>query len=199
MNILNSWTNEDDDINWIPYPYKYNSTVKQSEAQRSYRMKFSLANSILGLIRSVIKLSFVRYDKGRKSGYNTAIGLFLENAVRGDYPNLEVNFSVMQISKGTIPALSKWEFSVNGNNVSLTWVFEKNKKNAYGDDKVQVILFNLSKRSFTLLVDLAKRGDEIMDHSISSGEGGDYVAWAFITNRTNTNSSNSHYLGKFEV
>lgn len=112
MNTLNSWKNEEDDLNWIPYPYIYNSTTKQSDAQRSHRMKFSLANSILGLIREVIKVSFVKHDKGRKSGYNTAVGSFMANAVRGDYPNLEVNFSAIEISKGTLPGLSKWEFSL---------------------------------------------------------------------------------------
>ncbi len=119
MTTLNSWRNEDDEANWIPYTYQPNSkkSKKESEAQFSNRMKFSLANSILNLIRQVIKLSFIKYDRGRKSGYNFAVGLFLSNAVRGDHPNLEVNFSAMEVSKGSLPGLHKWEFSLHDNEI----------------------------------------------------------------------------------
>lgn len=74
-----------------------------------------------------------------------------------------------------------------------------NKTNAYGDDGIQLILLNLSTRSFTLVVDIAKRKDERIDHTIHPSQNGDYVAWAFVSNRNQTNSSNSHYLGRFEV
>lgn len=106
---LNSWKNEDDEINWIPYNYKPNSqkSIKESDAQFSNRAKFSLANSILNMIRPIIKTSFVKYNKGRKSGYNMAVGLVLSNAVRGDYPNLEVNFSAMEVSKESLSGLYK--------------------------------------------------------------------------------------------
>lgn len=199
MNPLNSWRNEDNDINWIPYPYTHNSTTKQSDAQRSYRMKFSLANSILSLIREVIKVSFVKHDKGRRSGYNTAVGSFMAKAVRGDYPNLEVNFSAMEVSRGTLPGLSKWEFSLTNEKISLSWIFETNKTNAYGDDSVQLILFNLLTRSFTLVVDIAKRSDERIDYFVHPSQKGDYVAWVFVSNRNQTNSSNSHFLGRFDT
>lgn len=136
MNTLNSWKSEDDQANWMPYNYKPRSekSIKESELQYSNRVKFSLANSILNNIRSAIKTSFVKYNKGRKSGYNTAIGLFLANAVRGNYPNLEVNFSAIEVSKGTLPGLDKWEFLVNANEVMLTWNNKSTKPNANKDD-----------------------------------------------------------------
>lgn len=201
MNSLNSWKNEDDEINWIPYNYKANfkKSVKESAVQFSNRTKFSLANSILNLIRPLIKTSFVKYNKGRKSGYNTAVGLFLSNAVRGDYPNLEVNFSAMEVSKGSLPGLNKWKFHVNHNEVSLIWKNEINKTNAYRDDSVQLLLFNISKKSFILVIDVAKRANEKINHTIPESEKGDYVAWTFVENRNNTNSSNSHFLGRFEM
>lgn len=201
MNTLNSWRNEDDEVNWIPYSYQPNSgkSTNQSEAQRSFRSKFGLANSILHLIRPVIKTSFVKYNKGRRSGYNTAVGLFLSNAVRGIYPNIEVNFSAMEVSKGSLPGLDQWEFSINDQEISLTWNKGINKTHAYGDDSVLLLLFNISKKSFTIVNDLAKRADEIINYTIPPSENGDYVAWAYVANRNETNSSNSHFLGRFRM
>ena len=105
----------------------------------------------------------------------------------------------MEVSKGSLPGLYKWKFSVNDNEVSLTWENELNKPNAYGDDSVQLLLFNISKNSFLLVVDVAKRANEKINHTIPESKKGDYVAWAFVENRNNTNSSNSHFLGRFEV
>lgn len=201
MNSLNSWKTEDDEANWIPYSYKPKSkkSIKESELQYSNRVKFSLANSILNHIRSAIKITFIKYNKGRKSGYNTAVGLFLANAVRGDYPNLEVNFSAIEVSKGILPGLDKWEFFVNANKVLLTWNYKSNKPKAYEDDSVQLLFFNISKASFIPLVDSAKRVDKKISYTISKTQEGEYVAWAFVTNRDNTNSSNTHFLGKFKI
>jgi hypothetical protein len=164
-------------------------------------MKFSLANSILNHLRTTIKISFVKYNKGRKSGYNTAVGLFLINAIRGDYPNFEVNFSAVEISKGTLPGLDKWEFSVNDNELLLKWNNEHNKPNAYADDGVYLVIFNLPRRSF-IIIDTAKRADKSIKSIsciIPTSQKDDNVAWAFVVNRDNSNSSNSHFLGKFEI
>lgn len=202
MNTLHSWRNEIDEANWIPYKYEPKSvkSIKESAAQFSNRMKFSLANSIFNSIRPLIKLSFIKYDKGRKSGYNTAIGLFLTNAVRGEHPDFEVNFSKMEVSKGALPGLHKWEFSVINNNLSLIWKKNgSNRKNGDDDDTVQLLLFNISKKSFFPAIDWIKRADKKIDFAIPISEKGDYVAWAFLTDRSNSISSNSHFLGKFGI
>ncbi len=201
MNNLNSWRNEDDETNWIPYNYKPGSkrSAKESVAQFSNRMKFSLANSILHPIKDFLKVSFIKYNKGRRSGYNTAIGLFLTNAVRGEHPNFEVNFSAIEVSKGTLPGLHKWEFHVNDQEISLTWINETKKTNAYSDDDVHLFLFNISKKSFILAIKSVKRANEKINYVISPSKKENYVAWAFVTNRDDTNSSNSHFLGRFKM
>lgn len=201
MNILNSWKSEDDEADWMPYNYKPRSgkSIKESELQYSNRVKFSLANAILNNIRSLAKISFVKYNKGRKSGYNTAVGLFLTNAIRGDYPNLEVNFSAIELSKGTLPGLDKWEFSFNNNTALLTWNSESETRKAHKDDSVYLIILNLSEEPIIQVIDGALRGDEKIDFTKFNTKKADYVAWACVTNRDNTNSSNTHFLGYFKT
>lgn len=203
MTELNSWKDEDDSINWKPYEYRAlnyrnkRKSRKESDAQRSFRMKFGLANSILTQIRKVLKLSFVKYDKGRKSGYNVAVGLFMSNAVRGDYPNLEVNYSAIEVSKGTLPGLHQWEFSVEEDTVSLTWKNEDNKRHASTDDHVHFLLYGVRLKQFIAWEDSAHREDQSLNYTILKTIESEYVAWVFVINRDKNNSSNSHYLGSF--
>src|SRR6476661_8098988 len=74
-----------------------------TQAQLEHQAKFRLANQFVSSILGVVQLGFKNYEQ-KKSSYNAAVAHIMKNAIKGVYPNFEIDYEQVLISRGDLPA-----------------------------------------------------------------------------------------------
>lgn len=124
--------------------------VKQPNTQKqmAQRMRFALVQELLQTISQHVRVGFGAYAQGR-SAYNAAMSANLKDAVTGDYPDLHIGFSKVQVSKGTLAVAENVTMQLT-NNESLTIAWQSSSETKRGNpaDKVMVLLLATTPFSF---------------------------------------------------
>lgn len=125
------------------------SSKAASEDQLAQRMKFGMTTSFLKSIKDILMLGFSDSKQRNKTGYNVAFQQFINNAFQGAYPNFTVDYSVVKIASGGLAALVGLQTVESFPKVlSLTWDPIGNRFNAFDDDQVLVILYDVIENLF---------------------------------------------------
>lgn len=174
------------------------SSKAASEDQLAQRMKFGMTTSFLKSIKDILMLGFSDSKQRNKTGYNVAFQQFINNAFQGTYPNFTVDYSVVKIASGGLAALVGLQTVESFPKVlSLTWDPIGNRFNAFDDDQVLVILYDVTENLF-FAFEGATRLDAAMDITLpDSYTGKTIVGWTFNIHRDGVMTSSSQYLGEF--
>lgn len=164
------------------------------------RMKFARAVAFLSPIKDVVNLGYSDHKQTRASGYNLALKNVLEVGISGDYPDYDISYADVQISKGPMAALMGLNVDESvALALTLQWHSELNRFNAYEDDSIIVLLYNVDDKMFSIYEGV-ERGDE--EYTIDFPDvyvGKTIVGWAFVGHRDGIKTSNSQYLGEFVI
>ncbi|MGK9118021.1 DUF6266 family protein [Olivibacter jilunii] len=171
-----------------------------SEAQIAHRTKFAISSQYLRPLKDILNIGFSDQQQAKSSGYNMAVRAFFNNAIIGEYPDFEVDFSKMELSRGSINPLPGLGYvEANPGELSFTWQTDTNKYNAFADDAVLLVIYNQSKRMY-MIYDEASRADGTFSVAISINYSGDVLhAWGFALHRNGKLASTSQYLGTLTV
>lgn len=124
--------------------------VRQPNTQKqlSQRMRFALVQELLQSISQHCRVGFGAYAQGR-SAYNAAMSANLKNAVTGDYPDLHIDFSKVQVSKGTLAMAANITMQRTYNDsITIAWQNTIEAKTGNHSDKVVVLLLTTTPFSF---------------------------------------------------
>lgn len=185
-----------DYVRSLPRP----SSKKASDLQLAQRVKFARTVAFLSPLRDLLNLGYSDKLQGRTTGYNMAVQHAISHAVVGDYPDYEINFGAVQISKGNLSNLLgvQWEETAP-HELTLSWRTDTNRFNAFADDSVIVLLYNTDK-SFFSIIESHARADGDLTISLPDVYAGDHViGWVFTGHRDGVKTSSSHYLGEVLV
>lgn len=164
--------------------------------QLAQRLKFGMAVSFLQPIKDVLNIGFSDATLGKSTGYNEAVKSMLTNAIVGEYPDFEIDFGGIELSKGSLAGLINLAVEeVEPNTLSVSWVSMINRFNSFADDDVLVLLYNKTKKLFTIYEDVTRGEEEIRIDFPDVFGGDELVCWTFLVKRDGDTTSSSQYVG----
>lgn len=193
--VGSSWRN----VDYVKSLPKQRST-KATPAQLAQQAKFALAVSFLSPIKDLLNLGYSDHLLGKSTGYNKALQYALSHAISGEYPDLEVDYSAVVVSRGPLSNLMgvSWQ-ETSAREIRLSWFPETNRFNAFADDSVIFLFYNKEKKFFNL-IESGTRADGVLELTLPDAYEGDHlVGWVFAGHRDGVKTSTSMYLGELEI
>jgi hypothetical protein len=154
-----------------------------TEKQLAQRMRFAMIQQFLRPILPFIKLGFGGLAVGR-SAYNAAVSYNLQFALKGDYPDIALDYANSRVSRGNLHGTKSASLLRDGENgVCVKWEGKSKSRKANGDDVVAVLLFfPITGYSYWSL-DAGKRSDGMVTIKFPEEQKGNTVVGyvCFIT------------------
>jgi len=122
-------------LRMIPHPNK-----KRSDLQKANSQKMTVINEFCRPIRFLLKVGFGIAAKGTtKNYYNLAIAYNKKMAMKGEYPNVEIDYPFMRISEGNLmPAVNPTVERV-AEGIKFSWEAETSYPRS--EDQVMILVY----------------------------------------------------------
>lgn len=176
------------------------SNKPASDAQLSQRAKFGMAVAFLSPIKDLLNIGFSDLQQTKATGYNVALRQMLQNGLVGDYPNLEIAYEQVNLSRGRLAPLFGLELAeTSPGEATLSWQPKMNRFTAFADDEVIVLVYNKNKAFFDIM-EQSTRADGSLNIELPTVFSGDELAvWVIMAHREGIVTSNSQYAGSITV
>ncbi|WP_430817852.1 DUF6266 family protein [Carboxylicivirga sp. RSCT41] len=96
------------------------SNKKASEKQLLQRAKFAFAMDFLHPLYPVVTIGY-RNQNDRKLPINAAMQQVITHVVEGEDPDLSINYSKLQIAKGSLETAKKESVSIEDDEITFDW------------------------------------------------------------------------------
>lgn len=170
---------------------KSQPTLRQLECREKMAMAVHFLNPLRVLLDTAYSISS---QSKRPQGYHGAVSHLISYALRGDYPNLAIDFSRVVLSKGRLMRAYAAQASIDGDLLTVNWFYAE-APYAWSDDEAVVVLYNEEKDIFLVLRRKAERQNAGLRVSLPTEFVGCTVhAYLFFLSRTGKDSSLSVYL-----
>lgn len=192
-NVVGSNWRQIDYLRSLPRPSK----KPASPLQMAQRAKFALVTSFLSTIRDVLNVGFGDTKRGRSTGYNEAMKVMLTQGISGEYPDFEIDYEKVILSKGGLAPVPSMEFMEDGPlSIEFSWESVVNGKNSFEDDDVVILLYNKTKNLFSIYEEVQRKDETFSAVMPNSFEGDELVSWVFLVKRDGNTTSPSQYVGE---
>jgi hypothetical protein len=194
--VGSSWNN----INYIKGLSKI-SNKPASQKQLDQRARFATVLAYLGPIKDILIKGWKGQTANRATGFNMGVQHALSYAVAGDYPDYEIDKSLVQVSKGTLQKYASTAISSPSvGKLTLDWQPQVNKLNAFEMDVLFVLLYNEAHNLFLPFPDAGLRKDGTATLDIPAGYAGQTLhAYLFYISPEGNRQSNSAYVGPITI
>jgi len=183
-----------------PSPSTKPPTLKQLNQQ----MKFGLVTAFFSRMSKVTSTRYV--SKGNLGGLNAAVRDNIDNVITGAYPNYQLDYTKIQVTKGNGDV-------VGGSNPSLTvlpqaqvtvnWTMQTRQGlplDADPKDLVTLALYNVTKKKTMVFFDTAERSELTVTCDLPFSFVGDQChIYLYFTSVDGKNISDSEHVGSFVI
>ena len=195
-NVVGSNWRHIDYLRSLPKP----SSKPATPLQLAQRAKFALAVSFLSTIKDVLNIGFGDAKRGRNTGYNEAVSSMLGKAITGSYPDFEIDYEKVEISRGSLLGLIGLSMAESAPmEITISWQDFSNRFNAFDDDDVIAVLYNESKQLFMVYEEVQRQDSAINIILPEIFSGDEVVAWVFLVKRDGDTTSDSQYAGSLTL
>jgi hypothetical protein len=176
------------------------SKMKWSEAQVNQRILFALVMNWIRPMLSIINIGYQVFKK-RKTPLNAAVGYHIKEAVTGDAPAYEIDFSKAIFSVGELLISLVREMVAMGDSVlHINWDNIAESIYSSGNDKATFIVYNPAKAQFVNFVNEVKRNEQEVMLQLPGKFASDRVhVYMLYTSEKGDQVSTSQYLGEITV
>ena len=179
----------------------------KTEKQLSTRLKLKMTMQVLQPCTEFIRIGYRAYAK-KMTAFNAATSYLFHNIFTGDYPNFQIDFSKVLVSRGEL---------TGGDNVAcaasvaakadFSWDDNSSTGTASADDVVMVMVYNPDKNNAVFNIQSAQRSDAAYSLSLPLNYSGDNVhcylcfinLGAFMSSQAKHAISKSNYAGSITV
>jgi len=181
------------------------STKPPTKKQLDQQMKFKVVNSFFGKMAKVTSKRYL--SNGSLGGLNAAVRDHIETALTGIYPNYQLDYTKVMLTKGNGELLAVSNPTLNalvGAQVEVSWEMRIKPGQVLDlvdpKDRVSIILHNVTKGKNILYFDTAERNALTYTADLPWSFVGDQVhAYLFFTSVDEQHVSDSEYVGSFTV
>ena len=185
----------------IPYMRSLPSSFRnpRTVGQVTQRTRFLVTLEFLKTINLFIRVGYKAYAI-KQSAYNAAMSYIVNNAVTGTFPDFEIDYPNVLVSRGSLKQAEGGSATAGSESITFAWTDNSGVSNALDSDKAMPLVFNSSKGEAVFNTAAADRSAETADLPIPAGWSGDTVEvyLGFISN-DGALVANSVYLGQQTV
>lgn len=171
----------------------------RTEKQLTQRNKFSLVGKFLKTITPVVRVGFKNVAAATNSAYSAAMSYNIQNALRGEYPDIELDYERVAISRGSLYAANS--MLVNSESGKLEFLWDATLlNNTSTEDRVMVVAYNPSKGEASYDLNLATRADGtgLLEVPLT-WEGNVVETFAAFVSEDGSQVSDTIYTGQVEI
>jgi hypothetical protein len=110
-------------------------------AQQKQRGKFALVVALLKPIIPFLRVGWKLYAH-KQSAYNAASSYTLANAVTGTFPNYQIDFDKLLVSRGNLTPANTPQLDAVQNQITMRWTDNSNVGTAKPTDKALAVVLN---------------------------------------------------------
>lgn len=171
-----------------------------TEKQLIVQTKFTLTAHFLAPLKPLLSAYFGQ-PSGEKSRYNLAFSYHNKEAIIGTYPDFEIDYTKVIVSKGELLGVAEPEVAaLSGAEVKYSWQDNSGEGEAKATDMVFVVVYNPTKALFAYKVLASQRDAAVYTLALPDTWTGDAVhTWLGIVNAAETKCASSVYLGSVAV
>ena len=126
---------------------------KPSKNQLANRQAMSVTMSLVKSIRDFISVSFQLEAQGTvRNAHNLATSYIKKHALKGEYPNIAVDYSKIELSHGTLNGATDLKIEKKDKGVEVSW-----NREGQGDDMVMILLCHPLRKRSTSLINASRR------------------------------------------
>ena len=147
----------------------------RTPAQTSQRAKFLLTLRFVQPLLDFVKIGYKGYAVGM-SAYNAAMSYIVKNAVIGEYPDQEIDFSKVLVSRGNLRGVvAATATSPEARKIQVTWEDNSELGGASPNDTAIVVVFNGEKMDVSRSLEAGVRSDGQAEITLPTAYVGDTV------------------------
>jgi len=167
--------------------------------QLMQQAKFLLISKFLFSLSGLIKESF-SLDRKSLTGNNQALSYNLTNAVTGDYPGYEIDYSKVRISEGVLTnADGPAAISTEAGKIKFTWSSMAGVGSAKATDTAVLVLYCPDKKIGVFSKTDKEHAEETATITINSFSGKKVHTWLTFIAEDGKTYANSEYAGEVTV
>ena len=176
----------------LPSKVKNPKTAKQMDQ----RTRFSLVAKFVRSVLPVIKVGFKGLAGANNSAFSAAVSYNINNATKGEYPDLEIDFPNAVIAKGSLYGSDEVTAAREPGNLTMEWDPEA-LNNSSDTDAVMMIAYNPTRQKAIFDMNAAARADGSGSLKLPSAwDEEDVETFALFVDEYGKQVSDSIYTGK---
>lgn len=170
-----------------------------TEEQQKVRAHFALLAQFVSRSSGFINVGFKTQAQGMTE-CNAALAANYDNGITGTFPNYALNYSALQVSKGSLDLPYSPSASLDNSNLTIGWTDNSDLCNGSPEDKLMLLVYNSSKEQVVYNTSAAMRNETTYVFNCPSTWNGDdievYIAFRSAKDDT---TSKSAYMGHFSL
>ena len=163
--------------------------------QQSQRGIFGFVVKELNCMRKLFSVTF-----GGQYGINRAVSLAMKTCVSGEFPDFKIDYSKLQLSKGSIQVPANLTISgLKQNSFMLEWSYA-DLLNEVQDDNLSMVFLNATKKEMIFNQNIALRSTKVVEFTLPEyWSESEIHAWLYFRSSSNNSFSDSKYLGVITI
>ena len=183
------------DINYIKGLPKLSNKPK-SEKQLEQQARFAMALRTLLPVKDYLNVGFNDLKQGRRTGFNVALQAFLEKAITGIYPALDIDYAMIEFARGSISFPADVLVTPEAGKLVVDWNTQALKAKADMEDQFTVLVYEPNSNDYVVGPPLTLRTTGTVDVVMPSDWAGLTVhVYAYFINKNGKDVSKSIYAG----
>lgn len=172
----------------------------KTDKQLAQRQRFGLMTSTLKKFRPVVNIGF-RKKTGNTSPANRALSYNLKNAITGEYPDQEIDYTAFLVARGDLTkAVALSAVSENPGEITFSWTDNSGEGSAKADDAFTVACYDPDEGNILYRIEAAVREDETVSINMPQSFQGQLVqVYAFFASEAGDDVTDSHYAGGIQI
>ncbi len=172
------------------------SSQPNTQKQLEQRMRLKLVGTALKDVAPYLRTSFAEACSGATSGYTAGVSCNLKNdSIVGIYPDLLVDYSQLQVAKGTLLAEEQVTASRFDDRFELAWTDNSGNGNAVATDVAMPVVYNKTKNVWLYATEGANRASKRMIVPIPQAwKTDDVEVWVSFRSENGKKNSDSVYV-----
>ncbi len=121
----------------------------RSPLQIGQQNKFAFAVKFLNQVKSLLDMGFSRINPGGATGYNMAISHTVQNCIKGEDPDFEIDYpAVVFCTKGKLVLPENIKMQLKGSDLKVSWDNMKSSKYSSPGDLVELLIYCPHTKTF---------------------------------------------------
>lgn len=167
--------------------------------QVQQRAKFGLVSKFLAKIQGFLRVGYGKSATGMTE-LNAAFKRNFDDIISGTYPNLELAYDKMVVTKGNLDLPYNPSAVVDSNVLNVSWTDNSGAGNAEETDESMILAYNSAKEQAVFTLAGGSRAECLGSLTLPTAWSGDSVdVWFSMRNIDTDTCSTSVYLGNISI